>query len=392
MWKTAGITFGSKLLSALLLFLLWIFISRHLGPAERGICSLYLLVISIIIVISDMAGGAAAAFLLQTIPAKSIGILQMKWCLVPAILVPLLFALFGKLTLSDAAIVGLIGWVHASWMMQQHIWLGEKQFRFFNLMNALAPLLIIIFFGIVWFGFERQTRYAYLTGLGLAWFLVLAISSFRFWKRHADVDSEATSSSVKQIFKRGGMNQLAHLASLANNRWVFFMLPATSLGVFANAQSISEAILMVPGSLGQIYYALAADKSVGRNELSKTLKINVLLMTLGCATLIILPESFWLYLFGPSFRGIRQLLIWLTPGIWFYSFYLIFSYWQSANGRFQRNLQVLLLGIVIQAIIFVFAHFYHLIDVKMATVSLSASWVVLSLSSLAIFLFKTEKE
>ena len=392
MWKTAGITFGSKLLSALLLFLLWIFISRHLGPAERGICSLYLLVISIIIVISDMAGGATAAFLLQAIPAKSLGILQMKWCLVPAILVPLLFALFGKLTFSDAAIVGLLGWVHASWMMQQHIWLGEKQFRFFNIMNTLAPLLIIIIFGIVWFGLEQQNRYAYLTGLGLAWVLVLTISSFRFWKRHADVDVIASTTSVKEIFKQGGINQLAHLASLANNRWVFFILPATSLGVFANAQSISESILMIPGSLGQIYYALAAGKSIGRKELFKILKINVLLMTLGCATLMLLPESFWLYLFGKSFNGMRQILIWLTPGIWFYSFYLIFSYWQSANGRFHRNLQVLLSGLVIQVVIFIFALTYKLVDVKMATISLSASWILISLTALFTFLFIAEKD
>ncbi len=392
MWKTAGITFGSKLLSALLLFLLWIFISRHLGPAERGICSLYLLVISIIIVISDMAGGAAAAFLLQTIPAKSLGILQMKWCLVPAILVPLLFFLFGKLTFSDAAILGFLGWVHAGWMMQQHIWLGEKQFLFFNVMNALAPILIIIFFGIVWFGLEQQNRYAYLTGLGLAWVLVLSISSFRFWKRHAYVESSATTASVKEIFKNGGMNQLAHLASLANNRWVFFILPATSLGVFANAQSISEAILMVPGSLGQIYYAFAAGKSFGRNELLKILKINVLIMTLGCTILMFLPESFWLYLFGNSFSGMRQILIWLTPGIWFYSFYLIFSYWQSANGRFHRNLQVLLLGIVIQVVIFIFALICNLVDVKMASISLSASWILISLTAFFTFLFTAEKD
>lgn len=339
-----------------------------------------------------MAGGAAAAFLLQTIPAKTIAILQMKWCLVPAILVPLFFALFGKITYQDALILGLIGWVHATWTMQQYIWLGEKQFRFFNIMNVLAPLFIILFFGILWLGFEKQNRYTYLAGLGIAWLSVLGLSSFRFWRRHAKLDSTVSMSSVKEIFSKGGMNQLSHLASLANNRWVFFILPATSLGVFANAQSISEAILMVPGSLGQIYYAMAAGKSIGKKELLNVMKINMLLISIGCITLVLLPESIWLYLFGPSFLGIKQILIWLTPGIWCYSFYLIFSYWQSANGRFQRNLQVLLFGIGLQAIIYFIAFFNNAINVKMATISLSASYLLISIFSLVSFLFKEEKE
>jgi O-antigen/teichoic acid export membrane protein len=384
MLKTAGFTFVSKLISAGLNFGLIIWISNVLGPEERGKCAFFLIIIVVMVGISEMAGGATTAYLMQRFSPEAIVQLHGKWSLLPVILVPIIFYVFKTISLTEMILIGAGGWFHCRWNMQQHILLALQHFKRFNFSNVLAPFITILFFGVFLLN-DFTSRLSYLLSLVLSW-AILFISNLNFlkaeWSKPASSVKEV--AVLKDLMKPGMINQLGHIVSLLNNRLVFFILPAMQLGLWSNALTISESLLMVPGSLGQIMYAELASganqvnsKKVFRNAFF----YNSVFMATGLFFLAILPDAFWTYVFGKGFAGLKQYIFIILPGLGFYSFYLVITYRQSAAGKFLYNLFPLVIGLLLNLGGTIFLTLSGNYSLLAGIWLLSISWVLISLAA-----------
>jgi O-antigen/teichoic acid export membrane protein len=349
MFKLAGFTFGSRLLSAMFSFGVIIAISRILGPADRGVCALYLLIIAIVLGISDIAGGSASAFLLKQFNAAILQKVQMAWSLIPSFLVPFIFFCAKAVSGIEFFLLMFASWMHCAWTMQQHVLLGLHKFSRFNLSNLLVPFFILMFF-LLFNYFGLKGRITYLSALLLVWTMASIIGMNFLAKLKKAVEPEVSLVSVKYIFRTGFSNQMAHIISITNSRLIFFILPATTLGLWSNSLSIIEALFLIPGSLGQVTYALLAGKtnhSQKEEHFANAFWANILVMVGAIVIFLLLPDSFYVYLFGADFSGIKPLIIAILPGSFFFTQYLILSYRQSASGLFFNNFKSLLTGLTI---------------------------------------------
>jgi O-antigen/teichoic acid export membrane protein len=388
MFKTAGFTFGSRLFSAVISFAMIVAISRLLGPEDRGLCALYLVIIALIAGISDIAGGAASAFLLNNYTVKQLQRVQMVWTILPAVCVPFIFYSVQSISIQEAILLVLAGWVHCSWNMQQYLLLGLHKFTRINLANVLVPALSIFLF-LVFYYSGWQHRIAYLASISIAWCTAF-LSGFIFLKIIDSASNyEPRPFSIKGIFHVGFSNQIAHLTSTINSRLVFFIMPAASLGLWSNSLTLAEAMFLIPGSLGQVLYALEV-KNNGKMGTSSHFRTawwgNLVISSIGLLVLFLLPDSFWVFLFGESFAGIRPLIVFLLPGIFFYSLYLLFSYRQSASGYFIQNFKALSAGLIVN-LSYSGLHYYQGdYSVQTAGYGLVLSWIFSAV--VAFYLFK----
>jgi O-antigen/teichoic acid export membrane protein len=372
------------LLSALLYFFLIILVSRWLGPSERGVCGLFLLIIAIIAGISDIAGGAATAFLLKNHEPWQLQKWQMIWSIVPSLIVPFIFFLFSAISLTELILLAIAGWLNSSWNMQQQLLLGMHFFIRFNVMNFIAPALsLFLFFGL--WQLNMRNHIAYLLALGLAWLFVFAVSMPFLIKKMNTREKSTNTKSIGTAFKGGLLNQFSHLVSLLNGRMVFFILPATMLGIWSNTLTIAEALFMIPGSIGQVMYSLVASKKGDETD-EKQFKIgwwaNLILSGLALLTIFLIPDTFWKMLFGKDFSGLKNVLNTLLPGIGLYSIYLITSYRQSASGYFLKNLISVSIGLIINALVTFFYIFSGNYTLFSGIIALSAGWIATAISSL----------
>lgn len=391
MVKTAGFTFGSRLLGAILSFSLIIIVSRWLGSEERGICGLYLVIITTITAISDIAAGATAPYLLNLYPASRLLKGQMAWAFFPALIVPLVFVFLSGLSFTEYLLLFLAGWLNSTWSILQQLLLGTRKFLAINLMTIIIPALSMAGF-ILFYKWGFQSAIFYLSAILSAFFIACLAGFFLLNPELKSHGNEQKEQGRRHIFQLGFQNQLAHLASLLNSRLVYLMLPAASLGLWSNTLTIGEAFFLIPGSLGQVAYGLVASKTnkeEGRAVFQKAWWANlaVLFPCMGFAWF--LPESFWQWVFGADFSGISALLKLGIPGIGLYCLYLLVSYRQSASGNFQYNFYALLAGLTINlsaTAVMLLNGSYSLTGGILALVS---GWGIAAMASL-IILLKTD--
>ncbi len=392
MMKIAGLTLGIKLSSAVLSFLLIVAISQWLGAEDRGYCGFYLVVVSSVLVISDFAGGAASAFLMQTYSPAALHRFQMIWAIWPSLLVPLLFVITKQIGLHEAMILMIAGWLHAGWSMQQYLWLGLKRFKVFNFFILVAPLLSLSFFFLVW-KLGIRDKMAYLIAITLSWAICFTFSSLFFWKKNIFSGLSLDKGGYKKVLSAGGLNQMVHVVGLMNSRLMFFILSAGLLGVYANALTLAEASFMVSGSLGQVVYSLTASANEAEYK-KKVLRVgwwgNALLMFAGCLFLFFLPDSVFQWVFGPSFAGMGYFLLLLLGGMFLYSQFLLLSYWQSAYGRFINNLRAILVGFGVNAAFSVYLFLTDQYTVTTGALSLSVGWMVTGVMAFVLFYRETK--
>jgi len=391
MVKTAGFTFGSRLFGAILSFCLIVIVSRWLGAEERGVCGLYLVIITIITAVSDIAAGAAAPYLLNLYPPSRLLKGQMAWAFFPAVIVPLVFVFLSGLSFSEYLLLFLAGWLNSTWSVLQQLLLGTRKFLAFNLMTILIPALSMAGF-ILFYQSGFQSAIFYLSAILSSFFIACLAGFFLLNTELKTSRNDQRQQGSRTIFHLGLQNQLAHLASLLNSRLVYFVLPAASLGLWSNTLSIAEAFFLIPGSLGQVAYGLVAantNKEDGKLIFQKAWWANLAVLFPCLVIAWFLPENFWQGVFGSDFSGISVVIRLVIPGIGLYCLYLLVSYRQSSSGNFQYNFYALLAGLSINLAatgIMLFTGSYSLTGGIIALVS---GWGIAAIASL-IILQKTD--
>lgn len=352
MYRLAAFSWGAKLLTALFNFASIVLLSQLLGEADRGVCALYALIIALILLLADMAGGATVVYLMQQFSRKALRNIYLQWAAAVALLAGGAAGCLAQLTVTETILLMAAGYCNAVFSFQGHVLLGMQKFGAFNMSGTGAAAGIALFsYLFIAIGFGKL---GFLLAMLLVWTIAMAAQYFLVIKDAAiEGDSIQTTSKatlLQTMLKAGAVNQSVQLVGLINNRLPFFVLPATLLGSFSNSMALAEALLLLPGSVGQIFYSQHAgqipDKSLYR-KFFRLLLLLLLAMSGAAVVISLLPASVYGWLFGASFNSVGQLLVPLSIGMISYSIYVALSYWQSSNGKFYKNLWCILLALIV---------------------------------------------
>ncbi len=357
MIRSITFTFFVRLIAAVLNFLVIVLLSRELGPEGKGFCTRYLTIISNALIFCDFIGGPPLVFLSARYSVGSILLPSYLWSAVTSVFTTYVFFLFDQFTSNELYILMILSFLNSCVAIHQNILSGKMKF---SRLNTIILVQSVVLFFVLRYLFEITTSVFeltpspihYLLALGVSYGIAALVGFFFLLTLEKSGEIITFVKFFVQAFRYGFVNILGHLLQFINQRLSYFLLNPNSLGVYSNATSVGESLWLVSNSIATVQYGKISN-TTQKEEAEKLslffLKLNFVLSCLAGLVLFFLQDSFFLWLFGNSFAGIHEILLYLVPGLIFYSGYLILGHHFSGRGEFYKNLICILAGLLFTA-------------------------------------------
>ena len=157
----------------------------------------------------------------------------------------------------------------------------------------------------------------------------------------------------------GVLNQVAHITQMLSFRLSYFVLDhyhgAAAVGVYSNGISLAESIWLIAKSISLVQYSRIAniDDRIEAAKLTvKLIKFSLTASLIILIPLMLLPSSFYVFIFGAGFSGTRMVIWTLAIGVLIYNFSILTGHYFSGTGRYQINALASTLGLVVSVILF----------------------------------------
>ncbi|MCK5080361.1 MAG: polysaccharide biosynthesis C-terminal domain-containing protein [Bacteroidales bacterium] len=355
-------TFGTRSLSAVINFLIAIAVSQYLGPNGKGEQGIIIATIAFVLVFSNLVGGGTLVYL---VPRYKFSVL-----LLPSYLWSLLISIFAFGILFIFKIVDQQFILHISALsvlnsftnIHSTLLIGREKIKAANLVSLAQPLIVILSLLVYFLLLKEESITAYIHSLYFAFGGSLLISIIYMAKTFGRLSFHPVGEYLgvtRELFRLGFMNQMAHITQMMSFRLSYYFLELyhgdASVGIYSNGIQIMESIWLISKSISLVQYAQIAntnDKKYSQELSIKLLKAGVIISLLCIIPLLLLPESFYLYLFGNGFSGVKKVIWILAPGVLVYNFSIILGHYFSGTGKYHVNTIASSIGLVVSIILF----------------------------------------
>ena len=171
-------TFGTKLLSAVLSFLIVVFTSKLIGAEGRGEISLFVLGITLTLLMNNIIGGSALIFLSSRIEPFRLLIPSYIWSFISALLVTFILSSFNLVPSYLITHILFISIIQSLAAVNQNLFIGQKKLKLFNLISLLQVTILFTVLVSFLFILGKRSVNDYITAVYISFVLQMIIS---FW-------------------------------------------------------------------------------------------------------------------------------------------------------------------------------------------------------------------
>ena len=357
MFKKILNTFGTKMLAAVLNFVIAIIISQTMGDTGSGTQSLVLTSITFILIFSEIICGASIIYLAPRHSFKKILVASVIWSALIAVIMGFCIRLFYPNLESDLVVhVAILSFISSLSNINFRFLVGKEEIKKANYNTLLQPVLLTITLVVYYLVLEKTDIYGYVIGLYAAYGGTFLLGVWMLRKEYANLPNDRDKEYgpvLKDLFKYGFLNQTGHFVQFFNLRLSYYLLDSYigrgQVGVFSRSVSLAEAIWIISNSIALVQYARIAnadDREYSQKLTLDLTKICLLVSAVAVVVLCLLPPSFYVFVFGKDFGEMASLIRILAPGILFYCVFLILGHYYSGTGRYQMNTFAALCGLV----------------------------------------------
>lgn len=312
-------------------------ISTHLwGDEGRGLIAIIIADVSLIVILNNITSGGTLAFHTPKLDRNKIFSVAYPGIIIATITGAVIFGLIHGFDYFQFFFIAL---VISLATMATNYWLGKKNINLYNLFTLLPPVLILVFLLILYYLFNitkvEVFFYAYYLSYGSVWIIgllsVFAKSGFKF---------SFDLSILKKVVTYGFKSELSYFIQFLNYRLSYYFILAwlglALLGIFSIAIAITEAVWIVSKSISAIHYSnvINTDHPLERIKMTEKAALNSFAISLlALVVLFFLPESLFTLIFGDAFAGVKELTIYLFPGIIAVAISNIYGHYFSGIGK-----------------------------------------------------------
>lgn len=343
-------TIFTKFSSAGLGFLTIILISQILGVEAKGEQAIMVYNINLLLMLFTLIGNSTLIYLTPRKDFSNLIIPSFLWIVITAILVSLFFP----------NICVLIAVLAAISEINQFLLLGKQKISQANILKLIYPLVSFSYILILWL-FNRFTSVEdFITAMLIAYIVSFFYGIFALrdeYKNLKLISKQELTSSFKTLFSLGVTKQIGYIAQSMNYRLCFYILGfycgETLVGIYSNAVSLSEAVMLFGSSLALVQYSSLSnneDDSSSKQFSWKMSKINGIFTAGALLVLCLLPQSVYSFIFGKGFEDISQAIRILSIGVLPLSIASNFTQYFYAKGNFKISTFASIIGLVITII------------------------------------------
>jgi len=353
MFKKIAFTFGIKVVIAVLNLAIVILLSRTIGAAGKGEASLIVTSIAMILLFCNIVGGSSLVYFVPRHNIRQLFLLSNAWSLLVCAASYLLFLAFPLVPAAAVVPVILLSLISSFLATNLTILLGMEKITTHNLVSLLQAAANIIILWLMIKGLDRYNIGSYIYSLYGAMGLCLVISSILVYPLIVQDKKEKEKGLGAKLFQYGAYSQAGHIMKFMSFRCTYYMLSAYSgevlLGIFSNGVSLVESVLLVSNSIATVLYPKVSNSKDPAYSQTLTLqltKFSIVLCMAALVPMVLLPSSFYVWLFGPEFAGVQHVIVLLAPGILFYNIALVIGHYFSGTGKFRVNTWANLTGLI----------------------------------------------
>ncbi len=382
MIKTISNTTFTLAVVSILNFVLVALVANYLGETGVATMGLIILGVSFIVMINNLVGGSALVYLTPRKPLFSILLVSYSWAFLSAFVMGVLLWLF-KLVPADFIFwTILIGTLECVFSIHNQIFIGKEDIKTHNVLKLTQKIAQVLFFLVL--GVTLQN---FVLALVLSYASVLLVSFVVMLKQIISFEINDLKGVFVSAFQFGLQIQLSNIIQLMNYRLLYFYIEKSmvgALGVFIIAVQLSESLWIPSKALAIIQYGKIANQKDKKSKADLTvsfLHLSVLITGIAIFSLILIPNSWILEIFGKDISGTKPIIYGLSLGVMAVAMSQSFSHYLSGTGKYSY----LIVGAILGLLPIVFAGKYVVINhglvgaAILTTVSYIASSVYLGI-------------
>ncbi len=347
-------TAGTRLVTAMVTFAVVVINARMLGKSGVGEVALIVLGITIILLVSNFVGGGAMVYLLPRYDAFLLIVPSYTWALFSAVAGAYLLAFFKLIPVEYTNHVLLLSLIQALGSVNLNFLLGKEKIKQYNLISVLQSLMLISVLLWLFYGAGKVQVISYIYALYAAFGLTFILGFAAIVKKIRPTGFAGMGNVLKQIFKYGSYVQGANLLQLMNYRLGYFIiekyLGKAVLGIFDVGNKMSEGLWLMGKSVSMVQYVKISNTEDAGYARELTIRFIKFVFTVTLSMLIVLlllPDSFFMLVFGKDFTGLNRVVQSLAVGILSMSVSMILSHFFSGTGRHYHNTISSAIGLVL---------------------------------------------
>ncbi|MBP7497469.1 MAG: polysaccharide biosynthesis C-terminal domain-containing protein, partial [Bacteroidales bacterium] len=210
--------------------------------------------------------------------------------------------------------------------------------------TLLQVIMQLLFLWIMLLFVGQRHIDIYIYSLYVSYSVAFIFSFIYLVKEIKDFRIENLLKTAGSIIRYGGFVQLSNILQLLNYRLAYYIIDfyqgKVLLGIFTLGVQLSEGLWLLSKSAATVQYSKISntkDKLYIKNFTNKLVKITFFSTLLLLIPLLLLPEAFFISVFGREFGDARFVLLYMSPGILAVAVNSMFSHYFSGTGRHHYN-------------------------------------------------------
>ncbi len=318
--------------------------ARFLGAANVGTISLIILSITIVQTVNNFVGGGALVYLSPRTEIFNLFIPSYIWAILTSLIVVIIIHLLGLIPAGFFVHVMILSLLLSLSSINCLILLGKERIKSYNNINLLQLLLLLGFLLLFLFVGKRRDVMIYVYSLYISNILVFLYGLLLIFPYLKLQRLKGILPVVKEIFRYGTVMNIGNIFQLFNYRLSYYFMETflgrASVGIYSVGAQLSEGIWIISRSISVVQYARISNTDDRNYAIRLTLnliKVASVMTLLSLIILLVLPASFFGFLFGKEFAGINIVMVTLAIGILMLSVSIILSSFFSGIGKPVHN-------------------------------------------------------
>ncbi|HET6225019.1 MAG TPA: polysaccharide biosynthesis C-terminal domain-containing protein [Bacteroidia bacterium] len=349
-------TFGIKVLIAVLNLVIVIVLSNYIGASGKGEASFIVISMAMVMLFCNLLGGSTLIYLTPRYNIFLLFFLSNTWSVLTTIGAFAVLHFYGEVSICMNAHICLLSLFNSLLATNLTILLAKERVNLYNLLSLLQTMLTLI---VVILLFEGKTPniLSYVYALYVAMGVCLIISMGYMLPYLKKPSLHHLPKHAYEFLKLGFTNQSSQIIKFLSFRISYYLLmkyqDTSVLGVFSNGTSLIESLLLISNSFVAVLYpkiSNSINKKYAQLLTVQMTKMSVAFCILALIPLSFLPSRFWLWLFGEGFKGVRQVILLLAPGIVFYNISMMINHYFSGLGKYRVSTVAYSVGLIMMVI------------------------------------------
>ncbi|MDP4282551.1 MAG: polysaccharide biosynthesis C-terminal domain-containing protein [Bacteroidota bacterium] len=340
MFKKIAGTIGTRFLATLITFIIVLTNTHFLGAANFGTINLIILAIALIQLLNNFVGGSALVYLVPREDLLRLYIPSVLWSAFISVSGVLLLWLLKLIPEGYTFHVMALSLIYSFLSVNLMVLLGKEWIHSYNLITLLQTVCLLTVLIIFIFLLNERTVMSYINGLYVSYILAFILSMIKVFPWLHKGSLKGTFNVIKKIIHYGSVMQTGNIIQLLNYRLSYYFIEMffgrASVGIYSAGVQLSECIWLIPKSISMVQYSRLSnegDKDYALRTTLSFLKVSILITLFALIVILLIPNSFLVFLFGKEFGGVKLVMISLAAGILVFTISIILSPFFSGQGK-----------------------------------------------------------